>query len=57
MAARLLDSAISVVSVHDEGRTWVVSHYGDEVEQIVRQVDLSGPQAPRDEPYIVEDTS
>jgi len=57
MAARLLDSAISVVSVHDEGRTWVVSHYGDEVEQIVRQVDLTGPQAPRDEPYIVEDTS
>lgn len=57
MAARLLDSAISVVSVHDDDRTWVVSHYGDEVEQMVRQVDLTGPQAPRGDPYIVEDTS
>jgi eukaryotic-like serine/threonine-protein kinase len=55
MAARLLDSPISAVSVHDDGRTWVVSHYGDEVEQILRQVDLTGPQEPRDEPYVVED--
>jgi len=56
MAARLFESPISVVSVHDDGRTWVVSHYGDEVEHLVRQVDLTGPQAPRDEPYIIEDT-
>ena len=55
MAARLFDSPISVVSVHDDDRTWVVSHYGDEVEQLVRQVDLTGSQPPRDEPYIVED--
>ena len=56
MAARLFESPISVVSVHDDGRTWVVSHYGDEVEHLVRQVDLTGPQAPRDEPYVIEDT-
>lgn len=56
MAARLLDSAISVVSIHENERTALVSHYGEEVEQIVRQVDLTGPGAPRDEPYIVEDT-
>jgi serine/threonine protein kinase len=55
MAARLAGSPISVVSVHDEGRTWVVSHYGDEVEQLVRQVDLNGPQAPREQPYVVDD--
>lgn len=55
MAARLFESPISVVSVHHDGRTWVVSHYGDEVEQIARQVDLTGSQAPRDEPYIIED--
>ncbi len=56
MAARLFESPISVVSVNDEERTWVVSHYGDEVEQLVRQVDLTGPQAPRDDPYVIEDT-
>jgi len=55
MAARLLESPISVVSLHDGERTRVVSHYGDEVEQIVRAVDLNGSQAPRSEPYVVED--
>ncbi|MEO7720370.1 MAG: protein kinase [Pseudolysinimonas sp.] len=55
MAARLLDAPISVVSVHDDGHTWLVSHYGEEVEQIVRQVGLTDPEAPRDEPYVVED--
>jgi GAF domain-containing protein len=43
------------VSVQDQDRTWLVSHYGEEVEQIVRQVDLSEPGAPRDEPFVVED--
>ena len=55
MAARLLESPISVVSIHDDEHTWLVSHYGDQVEQIVRQVDLTGPGAPREEPYLVED--
>ena len=55
MAARLLDSAMSVVSIQDDEHTWLVSHYGQEVEQIARQVDLAGPGAPRDEPYVVED--
>ena len=55
MAARLFSAPISVVSINADNRTWLVSHYGDEVEQIVRQIDLSGPGAPRDEPFIVED--
>jgi serine/threonine protein kinase len=55
MAARLFAAPISVVSIHDDNRTWLVSHYGDEVEQIVRQLDLTGSEAPRDEPYVVED--
>lgn len=55
MAARLFDAPISVVSIHDQDRTWLVSHYGEEVEQIVRQIDLSGPDAPRDEPLVIED--
>jgi serine/threonine protein kinase len=55
MAARLFAAPISVVSIHTDNRTLLVSHYGDEVEQIVRQIDLSGPGAPREEPLIVED--
>jgi serine/threonine protein kinase len=55
MAARLFDSPISVVSVHDDDHTWLVSHYGEEVEQIVRQIDLNGQEAPRDQPYVIED--
>jgi GAF domain-containing protein len=55
MAARLFGAPFSVVSIHDDNRSWLVSHYGDEVEQIVRQLDLTGSEAPRDEPYVVED--
>jgi serine/threonine protein kinase len=55
MAARLFDAPISVVSIVDHDRTWLVSHYGEEVEQIARKVDLSNPEAPRDELIVVED--
>lgn len=55
MAARLFDAPIAVVSVRADDRTWLVSHYGDEVEKIVRQLDLTGSEPPRDEPYVVED--
>ena len=55
MAARLFEAPISVVSVHDQDRTWLVSHYGEEVEQIVRQLDLSGSDAPREDPVVIED--
>ncbi len=55
MAARLFAAPISVVSVSHHDRTWLVSHYGEEVEQIVRRIDLTGSDAPRDEPLVVED--
>jgi serine/threonine protein kinase len=55
MAARLFAAPISVVSIVDRDRTWLVSHYGEEVEQIARQVDLSNPAAPRGEPIVIED--
>lgn len=55
MAARLFSAPISIVSVVDHDRTWFESHYGAEVEQIAREVDLSGTAAPSIEPVIVED--
>ena len=57
MAARILGAPISVVSIVDHDRTWLVSYYGDEVEDIVRQIDLSGASDPSPEVFIVEDAS
>ena len=54
MAARLFSAPISVVSIVDHDRTWLVSHYGEEVEQIVKQLDLSNPSAPSEHPIIIE---
>jgi serine/threonine protein kinase len=54
MAARLFSAPISVVSIVDHDRTWLVSHYGDDVEQIVKQIDLSNPSAPREHPIVIE---
>ncbi len=55
MASMLFAAPISVVSVSHHDRTWLVSHYGEEVEEIVRQIDLTGPGAPRDTPLVIED--
>ena len=57
MAARILEAPISVVSIVDHDRTWLVSYYGDEVEDIVRQIDLSGARDPSPDVFIVEDAS
>ncbi|MCU1509140.1 MAG: hypothetical protein JWQ12_1405 [Glaciihabitans sp.] len=54
MAARLFAAPISVVSIVDHDRTWLVSHYGEEVEEIVRQLDLSNPEAPSTETVVIE---
>ncbi|MCU1439233.1 MAG: hypothetical protein JWP85_230 [Rhodoglobus sp.] len=56
MAARLFSAPISVVSIVDHDRTWLVSHYGEDVEQIVKQLDLSNPSAPSEHPIIIENT-
>ncbi|MDP9028711.1 MAG: protein kinase [Actinomycetota bacterium] len=55
MAARLFSAPISVVSVVDADRTWLVSHHGHQVEQIVRRVNLSARNAPQHEPVVIED--
>jgi serine/threonine protein kinase len=55
MAARLFSAPISIVSVIDHDRTWFRSHYGAEVEQIARAVDLSTATVPLEYPVVIED--
>ncbi|WP_281279805.1 GAF domain-containing serine/threonine-protein kinase [Subtercola boreus] len=55
MAARLFSAPIAIVSVVDHDRTWFRSHYGEAVDQIARQVDLSSSPTPSTGPVIVED--
>ena len=55
MAARLFSAPISIVSVVDHDRTWFRSHYGPDVEQIARDVDLSTATLAHAEPVIIED--
>ena len=54
MAARLFAAPISIVSVVDHDRTWFRSHYGPEVEQIARDVDLRTATIAHTEPVIIE---
>lgn len=55
MAARLFSAPISIVSVVDHDRTWFRSHYGPDVDQIARDVDLTTATIPQAEPVIIED--
>jgi serine/threonine protein kinase len=57
LAARLFDAPISVVSVVDEDRTWLKSHYGAELEQILHQVDLSASTTVHEAPIVIEDAA
>jgi len=54
MAARLFSAPISIVSVVDHDRTWFRSHYGPEVEQLARDVDLRTATIAHTEPVIIE---
>ena len=54
MAARLFSAPISIVSVVDHDRTWFRSHYGPEVDQIARDVDLRTATIAHTEPVIIE---
>lgn len=56
MAARMFSAPVSIVSVVDHDRIWFKSYFGAEVEQIVREVDLSKPNPPQEEPVVVPDT-
>jgi serine/threonine protein kinase len=55
LAARLLGASISTVSVLDSDRVWLRSHFGREVDQILRSLDLSTPGPLLQETTIIED--
>lgn len=55
LAARLFSAPISLVSVVDQDRTWLKSHFGDDMKQIVREVDLAASTTVFEEPVIIED--
>ncbi|MGO4690555.1 protein kinase domain-containing protein [Glaciibacter sp. 2TAF33] len=55
LAARLFSAPIAVVSVVDHDRLWLKSYYGDEIEEIARQVDVTASITPLDEAIVIED--
>ena len=55
MAARLFNAPISAVTLYEDGRTRFVSHFGDDVEAIMREVDLTSVRSPSAEPIFIED--
>jgi serine/threonine protein kinase len=56
LAARLLGASIAIVSVLDSDRVWLKSHYGSEVELVLRGLDLSTPGPLLQQTTIIEDT-
>jgi serine/threonine protein kinase len=55
LAARLFTAPIAIVSIVDRDRLWLKSYYGQEVEEIARQVDVASSIAPLDQPLVIED--
>jgi serine/threonine protein kinase len=55
LAARLFSAPIAVVSIVDHDRLWLKSYYGDEIEEIARQVNVTDSIAPLDEAIVIED--
>jgi serine/threonine protein kinase len=55
LAARLFSAPIAVVSIVDHDRLWLKSYYGDEIEEVARQVDVTASIAPLDEAIVIED--
>ena len=55
IAARLFNAPAGIVSVVDHDRTWFASHYGADVEEIVRSVDLPQAGPPQEQPIVVPD--
>jgi GAF domain-containing protein len=55
LAARLFSAPIAMVSVLDNDRVWLKSHFGAEVDHILRQVDLSTPGPLPQETVVIED--
>jgi serine/threonine protein kinase len=55
LAARLFGAPISIVTVLENDRLWIRSHFGAEVDHIVRSIDLSSPGPLPQVTTIVED--
>jgi hypothetical protein len=55
LAARLFAAPIAVISVLDSDRVWLKSHFGAEVNEIVRAVDLTTPGPLLQETMVIED--
>jgi serine/threonine protein kinase len=55
LAARLFAAPIAIVSVLDNDRVWLKSHFGAEVDHILRQVDLTTPGPLPQETIVIED--
>ncbi|HMH57883.1 MAG TPA: GAF domain-containing protein, partial [Galbitalea sp.] len=55
LAARLFAAPIAIISVVDSDRVWLKSHFGAEVDQILRSVDLTSPGPLLQETIVVED--
>lgn len=55
MAARLFSAPISAVSLVENGVTRLVSHFGEDIESLSNDIDLSNSQPPRAEPVIITD--
>jgi serine/threonine protein kinase len=55
LAARLFAAPIAMVSVLDNDRVWLKSHFGAEVDHILRQVDLTTPGPLPQETVVIED--
>jgi serine/threonine protein kinase len=56
LAARMFAAPIAMVSVLDNDRVWLKSHFGAEVDHILRQVDLTTPRPLPQETVVIEDT-
>ena len=55
LAARLASASIATVTVLEGERVWLKSHFGAEVAQLVREVDLSTPGPLPQETTVIED--
>jgi serine/threonine protein kinase len=55
LAARLFAAPIAIISVIDSDRVWLKSHYGAEVNELVRTVDLTTPGPLPQETMVIED--
>jgi serine/threonine protein kinase len=55
LAARLFAAPIAVISVIDSDRVWLKSHFGAEVDHILRSVDLTTPGPLPQETLVIED--